>query len=88
MPAEILWVERAVAAAAAAHHADPGTPIAAESWRLHLDPQAPPALRSRGFDAFGHPYGPQVADRTISLDAKTRETLESLASKETGSSGH
>lgn len=76
-----LWVERAVAAAAADRQAQPGSPIPQDSWRPFLSPNAPPSLRAQGLDAFGHPFGPQAADRPVALPAATRDVLGALAGK-------
>lgn len=78
-----LWVERAVAAAAVDHQANPGSSIPQEHWLPFLPNNAPPSLRTHGHDAFGHPFGPQSADRPVTPPAATQVILEALARKET-----
>ena len=75
LPADVQWVERAVAACAASENLAPGTPIPPEQWRPHLSPAATPELRSRGLNPFSQAYGLQHADRPVAavgLDLRAR----------------
>ncbi len=78
-----LWVERAVAAAAIASHAQPGELIPAEVWRGFLDPAAPARLRRDGRDAFHHLYGPQPSDQAVAVPDETRRRLDSIRPQDT-----
>jgi len=80
---DALWVERAVAAAAIASHAQPGELIPAETWRGFLDPTAPARLRRDGRDAFNHLYGPQPADQDVAMPEETRRHLGSIHPQDT-----
>ena len=79
-----LWVERAVAAAAVDRQANPGSSIPQEHWLPFLPNNAPPSLRNHGHDTFGHPFGPQAADRPVTPPAATRDVLGALAGKRQG----